>query len=502
MSDLYKQLEKYRDSDYYPFHMPGHKRIPVKDYREALEAAYGIDITEIDGFDNLHQAQGILKEAQRDAAEIYGADETFFLVNGSTCGILSAVSAVAQRGGRLLMARNCHKSVYYAVYLQEIDVSYLYPDLIENYGIADAVNPESLEQILKGQPDISAVIITSPTYEGVVSDIARIADITHRYGKPLIVDEAHGAHFGFHDAFPENAVRQGADIVIHSVHKTLPAMTQTALLHVQGNLVDRERLRRYLKVFQTSSPSYVLMASIDSCMNLMKKDGRIFLERLLVYRNEFNEKTAKCRFFEIMDGQVFPGCRMQAHDPGKIVIFVKSGVLTGRQLYDILREKYHLQLEMAADNYVLAMLTVMDTKEGMRRLSDAILEIDEQISSAGSSSGQADGAINRKSSEAAKGTKLQKEGKYACSGQVKHPEKIMTIAKAVMLAEKEGWDTIPVNGSEGRIAAEFVNLYPPGIPLAVPGEKINSTIVKAVSLSLDALLNVQGAENGKIKVLR
>ncbi len=475
MSDLFEQLEKYADSDYYPFHMPGHKRNAAGKCGSALEAAYGIDITEIDGFDNLHQAQGILRKAQQDAAKLYGAEETFFLVNGSTCGILSAIFAVTQRGDRLLAARNCHRSVYYAVYLQELQVSYLYPDIVKEYGIADAVTPEGVEWLLKEQPDIAAVIITSPTYEGVISDIGKIADITHRYGKPLIVDEAHGAHFGFHEAFPENAVRQGADIVIHSVHKTLPAMTQTSLLHVSGKLVDRERLKRYLKVFQTSSPSYVLMASIDSCMNLMKREGRQLLGQLLNHRNSFAKEVAECRYLEIMDRQAASGCCMRVMDPTKVVISIKNGELTGQQLYDILRERYHLQLEMAAGSYVLAMLSPMDGPDGLERLARALLEIDGEITVAVTDEQEESTLMPLKT--------------------------MMSIAKAIALSDEKGYDYIPVREAQGRTSAEFINLYPPGIPIAVPGEKIDGSTVKAIDFYLRTGLHVQGVQNGMLKVL-
>ena len=215
MAELCEKLKEYKDSDYYPFHMPGHKR--NGDMTEKILAdVYGLDITEIDGFDNLHQTVGILKREQEKAARLYGAEQTYFLVNGSTGGILSAIGAVTEKGGRLLMGRNCHKSVYHGAYLQELEVSYLYPELLE-YGmtgttavagtgngtitgtIAGAVVPESVEEKLRKEPDIGAVLITSPTYEGVVSDVRKIAAIAHRYGKPLVVDEAHGAHFGFHE---------------------------------------------------------------------------------------------------------------------------------------------------------------------------------------------------------------------------------------------------------------------------------------------------------------
>ena len=212
---LEQKLNELEQSDIYPFHMPGHKRAFLP-----FANPYAIDITEIEGFDNLHHATGILQEAQQKAADLYGAQKTYYLVNGSTCGLLAAISAAVPRGGKILVARNCHKAVYHAMYLRQLVPVYLYPEDTA-YGIQGQVTPQMVQKQLKQTPDIRAVVITSPTYDGVVSDIQSIADIVHAYGIPLIVDEAHGAHFGFSPEFPENATRLGADAVIMSVHLSL-----------------------------------------------------------------------------------------------------------------------------------------------------------------------------------------------------------------------------------------------------------------------------------------
>lgn len=481
MTDLYKQLENYRDSDFYPFHMPGHKR-----NREAasgiLSEIYGLDITEIDGFDNLHQATGILREVQERAAGLYGSERTYFLVNGSTCGILSAVAAVTRKGGRLLMTRNCHKSVYHAAYLQELRTSYLQPELIEEFGMADAVRPEEVELALKQYPDTMAVIVTSPTYEGVVADIGRIAEIVHGYGIPLIVDEAHGAHLGFHADYPVSSVKLGADLVIHSVHKTLPAMTQTALLHVNGALVNRRRLERYLRIFQTSSPSYVLMASIDSCMSLVEKEGTERLGQLIMQRSRLLDRIKECQYVKVFTGKT---------DPCKLVISAADGGMTGQELYDVLREKYHLQMEMVTDRYVLAILTLMDEQEGWDRLAEAIQRIDEELAGKQSSEDKWDrGETNRK-------TKQAQGDAYADCATVEK-EAVMTIAEAY----EQEWEKVLLAQSVGRVAAEFVNLYPPGIPLVVPGERLGEELVKELEKDRRLGLNVQGAEDGYVKVIR
>lgn len=472
MTDLYELLKEYAASDFYPFHMPGHKR--NRDAAEgSLAEAYSIDITEIDGFDNLHQAQGILRECQKRAAEIYGSEETYFLINGSTGGILSAVAAVCNKGSRLLMARNCHKSVYHAVYLQELAAVFLRPEPLEPCQAAGPITPEAVRRALEETPDIAAVFITSPTYEGVVSDVRRIAEIVHSYGKPLIVDEAHGAHFGFHADYPENSVRLGADLVIHSVHKTLPSMTQTGLLHVNGKLVDRERLRRYLRIFQTSSPSYVLMASIDRCMSFMEQEGKERLERLLVMRREFLEKIRSCVYIRAMEG----AGTSHITDPCKLVLYTTVDMINGQQLYDILRDDYHLQMEMAAGSYVLAILTLMDSREGMERLAGAVLEIEKRIAM----------EIQRR------GEKGEKK-RVSVAGC----EAVFTIAEAY---EKEA-ELIPLAEAEGRTAAEFVNLYPPGIPLVTPGERWNQDMIRLIEEYKAGGFDVQGMTGDSIRVIK
>ena len=280
MKGIYDRLKAYGKSDFYPFHMPGHKR----NFKcGPLSELYRLDITEIDGFDDLHHPVSIIKEAQERAARLYHSEHTYFLIDGSTAGILTAISAVSGRGRKLILARNCHKAVYHAAFLNHLELCYVYPELLKGHGIAGEIRAQDIENQIKAvlseeegkEPKelICGVVITSPTYDGISSDVQEIADMVHRYDLPLIVDQAHGAHFGFHPAFPENAVAQGADAVIHSVHKTLPAPTQTALLHINGDLIGRNEVEKYLHIYQSSSPSYVLMAGIDESIAFVKKRG-------------------------------------------------------------------------------------------------------------------------------------------------------------------------------------------------------------------------------------
>ena len=292
MGTIYEKLSAYSQSDYYGFHMPGHKRHLVE---EMPDLPYHLDITEIEGFDDLHHAQDLLLEAQERAADLYGAEETHYLINGSTAGILSAIAGVTRKGDTILVARNCHKSVYHAIYMNELNPVYLYPGFDSDLQLNTTISAEDVRRALEEHPTICAVVIVSPTYDGVVSDVEAVAEAAHERGIPLIVDEAHGAHFGFHPYFPENANAKGVDIVIHSLHKTLPAPTQTALIHLNGSLVDRTRVKNYLHMLQTSSPSYLLMAGIDGCVELLREKGAglfdSYAERLKILRRELEQSA-------------------------------------------------------------------------------------------------------------------------------------------------------------------------------------------------------------------
>lgn len=471
LDGLYQKLNTYSQTDYYPFHMPGHKRNPESG---PLADFYRLDITEIDGFDNLHEATGILRQAQEHAARLYGAEETHFLVNGSTGGILSAIASVAGKGKLLLMARNCHKAVYHAAFLNRMKVRYLYPALLPEYDLAGAISPEAVHRAIilslrerniapqKASEVIAGIVITSPTYDGICSDVRKIAEIAHSYGIPLIVDEAHGAHLGFQEDYPQHSIQCGADIVIQSTHKTLPSPTQTAILHVNGSLVNRDHLRRYLAIYQTSSPSYLLMTGIEEGLSILETEGRERLQWLAASRKHLEEELADCRHIRI--------CPYT--EPSKVVISVKNTNFTGKQLYDLLREKYHLQLEMACETYALAMLSMMDTGEGIQRLIGALREIDAALSE-------------------------EEPPDFTPISECWSPQRILPIYDAYMHKS----DKVPLEEAAGRTAAEFVNLYPPGIPLLVPGERIEEPLLRAVRERIRYGYTVQGINEGRIDVL-
>ena len=368
MERLYDKLKAYSESDFYAFHMPGHKRNKTL---LGIELPYDLDITEIDGFDDLHHADGILKEEQERAARVFGAEESHFLVNGSTAGILSAVMGCTHRGDKILVARHCHKSIYHAIYMNGLVPRYVYPEFDISMHMNGEISKEDVAKALAAEPDIKAVVIVSPNYDGVVSDVKGIAEVAHSYRIPLIVDEAHGPHFGFHPAFPGRANDLGADVVINSLHKTLPSLTQTAILHINGKLANRRRIKKYLDMLQSSSPSYIFMASLDACVDFL--DGKceeafeLYVERL----QKFREELKPLQHLQIL--------RTEHYDISKVVISTANANITSPELADRLRKEYHLEMEMCGADYVTAIAAIGDSKKGLKHLKKALLEIDKNL---------------------------------------------------------------------------------------------------------------------------
>ncbi len=513
---LYQKLAEYGHSDYYAFHMPGHKRLLGE-----FENPYQIDITEIEGFDDLHhpESDGVLTQAQRRAAKVFGAEETHFLVNGSTAGILSAISGCTKPKGTILMARNCHRSAYHAAEIRELKTVYIYPQYIEELGINGQVLPENVENLLekstvsqcksgekkrnRKQTEIQAVMIVSPTYDGVCSDVRRIAEICHRYGVPLIVDQAHGAHFPFSDYFPEDAVRAGADVVIHSVHKTLPSMTQTALLHIQGRLVNRERICRFLSIYQSSSPSYVLMASIDACVDLLEREGEAFFEKHVKELQAFRESCRDLKWLYLAgldrekDG-VWQEQQMEKEfgetadfDRSKLLISArranKAGAkITGEELSRILREAYHIQMEMSGSDYVVGIAGIADSEEGFHRLSKALHEIDQEIDHK-IETGQITSQYSSKHLHTRENKSNLGEG---IETNLPRLEAVLSISEAV---ETETELRI-LSDCKERLSAAYVYLYPPGIPILAPGERVTEELLERIEEWLKAGYDVHGLD--------
>jgi arginine/lysine/ornithine decarboxylase len=432
--------------------MPGGKRSPLlKD----SNLPYEYDISEIEGFDDLHHSLGLIKELEERASKVYSSEETALLVNGSTAGLLSAILSCTSEGDYIIVGRCSHKSIYHGIFLNDLHAIYLYPDYDKELDINLGTDPEDVRKALDIVPNtkVKAVVITSPTYEGVVSDIKEIAEIVHQRNIPLIVDGAHGAHFGFHQGFPETANKLGADLVIHSVHKTLPSLTQTALIHKNGNLVDWERVRFYLQIFQSSSPSYILMSSIDYCISLLEDNER----RSHLFENyekqllEARRRLKGLSKLELIETDNF--------DKSKILISTKKTTETGLSLYNILLEKYQLQMEMATGSIVVAMTSIVDTEKGFDRLVKALEDIDKHI--------------EEREDQKKDLSQQSQSWEFPELYQVCTIARALTIGKLYNVDEETRYEELSFEESEDKVSGEFVYLYPPGIPLIVPGERIS-----------------------------
>lgn len=502
---LINRLAAYAGSDMYPFHMPGHKRMPGP--MDSFANPFTVDITEIDGFDNLHHPEGILRDSMRWAADVYGADQTYYLINGSTSGILAAVCGTVPRGGRILVSRNCHKSVYHGIYLNQLKTSYVYPQEIAGLGIQGGITAEDVDRMLKRYMDTQAVLIVCPTYDGIVSDIEAISQIVHRAGLPLIVDEAHGAHFRYDAMFPVSALDLGADVVIQSVHKTLPSLTQTALLHIKCNrpdggcYADRERIDRYIHMVQSSSPSYVLMASIENSIYQMEKmDMAPYGKRLRGLR----QRLGRMNHLRLADTGLIGQAGIRDLDISKIVVSTRGTYLpsvengltgfTGAQLDDILRREYHLEMEMCGADYVTAITTAMDSEEGLERLGDALVRIDARLTDDGSNARRENGS----GPVMAPDCKTGQESMQKCSVYSMRCDTAMSVGEAMDGKIK----SINLEDSPGCISGEFVYIYPPGIPIVAPGEWISRPILEVILEYRNKGLPVQGPMDQSLRTIR
>ncbi|CZQ92040.1 aminotransferase class I/II-fold pyridoxal phosphate-dependent enzyme [Trichococcus ilyis] len=472
---LLDRLKEHAASGSIPMHMPGHKR---NTNLLGADLPYAIDITEIGGFDNLHGASGILKEYMEEIADFYGTKRSFYLVNGSTCGILAGIRAATGRGGKIVIARNSHKSVYHAIELFGLEAVYLVPEMEEAFGIHGAISVASIAGTLEEHPDAQLVVLTSPTYEGVVSDIAAIAEICHAHSIPLLVDEAHGSHFNYSQQFPDSAIVLGADLVIQSLHKTLPSLTMTSLAHLTGDLISPEELARQLAIFESSSPSYVLMASIDRCFRLLRDEGERLFEDYNQRLSVFSEKMKQLQHLKVLcHGNDSPVVHPSffAFDQGKILISAQGTGLSGQGLAEILRSEHQLEMEMAYGDHALAMTSVCDTASAMTVLAAALLAVDRSLGSAAGEQASNDATLL-----------------FAL------PEKQCRIWQAL----ESGKAACPLEQAVGQTAAEYIWAYPPGIPLLVPGERINSGFIRQIKSLLEKGTQVHSDAEGLPETIR
>ena len=506
-SPLEKYFQHYNEKKLLPLHMPGHQR--KRDMGTALPYAY--DYTEVDELDNLHAPEGILQEAMNRTAAYYGCPDCFYLVNGSSSGLQAGIFTLLEEGDEVVVARNCHRSVFYALSLRKAKIHFLLPEFWEDFSCFGSVSLKEVERLLREFPKSKALIFTSPSYEGVVSDVEGIARLCHENGLSLLVDEAHGAHFSPKKgaSFPESAISLGADLVVQSPHKTLCSLTQSAWILGNGKKYSREKLSFYLSVFQTTSPSYPLMLSLEKATTLLEREGEALFSHWKEVMMGFREKAKGLSCFSFL-WEKEEACF--AMDFSKIFLRALGipELRLGRDLAKLLREDYGIESEMHSGENLLLMTGPFILEEELERLFFALKDIERRF---GKEKGKPSVDEMGRQAEDERG----KEAGAGMSGLIKGSAKslqskllssalyqISVADNSLQISEglKEG-EELSLRDGEGRICLEYLSLYPPGIPLLFPGEKLTAEKIQGIEalekegIELQYSRHRQG-ESGKI----
>lgn len=448
---LFDAVVNYAKEKKISFHTPGHKHGDgiQKRFREFVgPKIFDIDLTLLEEVDSLHDPKGVIKSAQKLASQAFGADYTFFLVNGTSVGNQAMILATCNPGDKIIIPRNAHKSVYAGVILSGALPIYVQPEVNDEINVVCNVEPGIIEEKLEEYPDVKAVLITNPTYNGVCANLKEIERIVHGRKKILLVDEAHGPHFKFHEKLPLCAMDAGADIAVQSTHKILACVTQASMLHAKKGIVDILRLKRILQLLQTTSPSYILMSSLDVARMQMATEGRDLLEKVLelsLFARAKINQVPNLRCF----GEEFVGRKgIYDLDVTKLTVDVCSLGITGYYMSKILNQNHKIQIEFADIKNLLAIVSIGNNKKDIEDFLFALKEISKH---------------------------MMKELKWTLREDLKgtFPE----FSSEVVLKPRDAvfakTSKIPFKDSIGRISAEIVAPYPPGIPVLVPGERIS-----------------------------
>lgn len=473
---LFDALMEYVNRQTIPFHVPGHKKgVGIdEEFKNFIgENPFKIDVTVFKLVDSLHHPTGPIKKAQALASDAYGSDASFFCIHGTSGAIQVMIMSVVKSGDKIIIPRNVHKSVTSGIILSGATPIYMQPELDKRVGIAHGVTPETVEKTLKENPDAKAVLIINPTYYGVATDIKKIADIVHSYDIPLIVDEAHGPHLAFNDELPISAIEAGADICCQSTHKIIGALTQCSLLHVRSKMIDVNRVQQMLSLLQTTSPSYILMASLDCARRQIALNGKELLDKSIALSNYAREEINKIPGFYCFGKEIVGRPGVFAIDPTKITITCRDLGITGFELDMILSNQYHIQLELSDLYNGLAVGSFGDTKENIDALINALKEISKEYAN--------------------------NENKKSDFIDIPAIPKQVQIPRDAFNSEKV---VLPLNDSEGRVSGEFLMAYPPGIPVLCPGEIITQEIIDYIQKLKDTGLYVQGTEDLEVNFIK
>jgi len=447
---LFDAVMEYINADITPFHIPSHKMGNGinKRWKDFVgNEIFKMDLCEVQGLDDIHQASGVIKEAQELAAELWGAKESFFLVNGTSSGILASICSVVKEGDKIIIPRNSHKSVVYAMIISGATPIYFSTEIYKEKGLVGGVDPKKLNAIYDANLEAKGVLVASPSYHGICSDMNQIAEITHAHHGIFIADEAHGNHMYFHDQLPTGALELGVDISCQSIHKMSGSLTQSSMLHLNTDKIDRSLLKFNLQMFQNTSPSYLLEVSLDLARHQMANKGHEILDNLLKMSSYARQEISRIDGFEILGEELIGEHCIYDYDSIRLVFTAKDLGLEGYELYRILRDEYHVEMEFGDYFYGLCIMGIGTTWAHVDRLVEALKDI----------------SFNYKG---------QRDPLDWNEELPPLPPQIMTPRKAYFAKTKN----IPWSESKGEISAEMIVPYPPGIPTICPGEEITNDV--------------------------
>lgn len=476
---LFEALVKYSRANKVSFHTPGHKHGEGIDpqFRQWVgENIFKMDLTLLPELDSLHEPTGVIREAQKLAADAYSADNTFFLVNGTSGGNHAMIFATCYPQDKIIVPRNAHRSVTAGIMFAGVTPIYLTPEFHPELNIFLNVTPEVVARALEKFPDARAVLITNPTYHGIATNLVEIASIVHRYGKVLLVDEAHGPHLKFHEALPISAMEAGADICVQSTHKIIGGLTQSSMLHAKRGRVDIIKLKKALQLFQTTSPSYLLMASLDLARRQMALQGRELLEKAINLAQKLRQGINSTDGFFSFGRGIIGLYGVHDLDVTKVTVNVRQSGFTGYEVATLLNRHYHIQVEYADQWNILLLVTFGNRAEDMERVLQALQSISR---------------MQRKKPE---GDLIPQE----LPREV--PEMVLSPREALSALTR----TVRLKDSLGLVCAETISPYPPGIPVLVPGERITPEIYEYLLALYHSGSKIKGRTNGlqTIKVVR
>ena len=473
---LLDALEKYSKEKVVRFHMPGHKGDIDPTARIARlfgSDIFRYDVTNIPEMDNLHQPKSVILEAERLAAQAFGADRTYFLINGSSCGLQALIMTVCNPGDRLLVPRNIHRSILGGIILGGVVPVYYLPCYNPEFGIPLGCSLQTIEQQLIRQ-SLKGVIVVNPTYHGITSDISELANVAHKYDVPLLVDEAHGPHLRFHEDLPLSALEQGADGVVHGTHKLLTSFTQASMVHTKGHLIDKNRLEAVLRIIQSTSTSYLLLASLDAARQNAAINGRAMISSALERSSYISRLVNSMYGLKTLGTEIIGNCGVHGIDLTKVTICFRQLGLSGYQVESILRDTYNIQVEMADLFNILLLITSGNTSGDMKKIAVALEQLTKMC------------------------LKIDKPTSLFNNDVLIYPE----IPEMVLSPRDAFFSPVTFSSLDkaaGRISAEIITCYPPGVPIIGPGEKITQDIVDYIRVLKATGASFQGCNDPSLE---